>query len=72
MFETAVVRVDQQPDWHLPKPLCEQGAGAFVVQADPSPLPPLALNQPALPGRVRLTHVVPEPGQEGDLLATET
>ena len=67
--ESAVVRVDQEPNHLLVDLLRKKRTGALVVEADTVTLPLFALNQTALPRWVGLPHVVPS--ETGEVATAE-
>ena len=72
IVESAVVRLDQQPDEWLPFLFGEEGPGALVIRPGAArTCPGLALQQVALPLGIRLASVVPEARQEGEVAASE-
>ncbi|MXZ47240.1 MAG: hypothetical protein F4Z08_09730 [Chloroflexi bacterium] len=72
MGQSAVVRLDQQPDEWLPQFIGKECAGALVIGARATtPSPSLTLKQIVLPLAVRLPRVGPAAGVYGDVPAAE-
>ena len=63
--------MDEEADHWLVGLLGEESPSTLVVKADARPFPPFTLQQASLPTRVALAHVVPKPGEVGQVPAAE-